>query len=506
MKRHLINFSALFFGNFIFAQVGINTENPKATLEVKKSTNEKFIDGIIAPKLTKRELQNKDYGNNDYQYGIDQIGTIVFVTDENISLEEDEFEKSQITKIKNKGYYFFDGEFWTQFDQNKWDLLGNNVIPNTYHSDHVRHSNGVIKIAKGSIKSGNFLGTLNDEDLTFKRNNEYIGLLNSNNISFGLFSFKGKLNEKSDGTKGIYNNNIIAIGNDALKMNDGGNDNIAIGGSTLSKNTTAVNSIAIGYSALYNSTGNQNTSVGVNSSALLSTGTNNTSLGMAAFRNVLSGNFNVSIGANALAGLQSTSTHNKASNNVAIGNFALNNPFFNIDTENLGSEIQNNVSIGSYSGVNVRGNNNIFIGYKSTFNEFNNTALDPTKIENGVSYNERFTKLSNAMNIGNILFGININKDGENFKTSTGKIGIGAYNPEARLHIKAIQGSEILKLENIPDGTGVSLVIDENGFVKKSSNTSEKINLDIINDEQDNKIKFLEERISKLEALLNNLN
>ncbi|AYN00279.1 hypothetical protein [Chryseobacterium sp. 3008163] len=59
----------------ISAQVGINTSNPKATLDVHKRTELTFADGIIPPRISGDSLQLKDAA-----YGLPQNGAIVFVT------------------------------------------------------------------------------------------------------------------------------------------------------------------------------------------------------------------------------------------------------------------------------------------------------------------------------------------------------------------------------------------------------------------------------------------
>lgn len=61
---------------FAFAQVGINTETPKATLDVVGTpTDLTKADGIIAPRISGNNLANKDA-----LYTSAQTGTIVYVT------------------------------------------------------------------------------------------------------------------------------------------------------------------------------------------------------------------------------------------------------------------------------------------------------------------------------------------------------------------------------------------------------------------------------------------
>jgi hypothetical protein len=87
------------------AQVGINTETPKASLDVMAfSTDATSAEGIIAPRLTLAQLKGKDA-----QYTSTQKGAFVYVTD---------VTGGTTTKTVNviaEGYYYFDGIVWRGF-------------------------------------------------------------------------------------------------------------------------------------------------------------------------------------------------------------------------------------------------------------------------------------------------------------------------------------------------------------------------------------------------------
>jgi len=91
------------------AQVGINTETPKSSLDVRGKTDSgglsitTDITGLQAPRLTRAELTAK--GNA--LYGVDQKGALVYITD--ISGGD---TLSQRVKITANGYYYFDGTLW----------------------------------------------------------------------------------------------------------------------------------------------------------------------------------------------------------------------------------------------------------------------------------------------------------------------------------------------------------------------------------------------------------
>jgi hypothetical protein len=94
----------LLTGSFIFAQVGLNTEHPKATLDVvgNPADNSKF-DGIIAPRITGNELKTKVYTTF-------QTGALVYVT------APDSSPGGQTSDVTSTGYFYFNGDS----SVNKW--------------------------------------------------------------------------------------------------------------------------------------------------------------------------------------------------------------------------------------------------------------------------------------------------------------------------------------------------------------------------------------------------
>ncbi len=84
-----------------FAQVGINTGNPKATLDITAKKGTLVIEGLLPPRLTRAELTEK--GNT--LYGAEQDGAIIYIT--NITGGD---KLSQREYIEGKGLYIFDAE------------------------------------------------------------------------------------------------------------------------------------------------------------------------------------------------------------------------------------------------------------------------------------------------------------------------------------------------------------------------------------------------------------
>lgn len=113
-----------------YAQVGINTAEPKSSLEiVGYPTNNTIPDGIIPPKLTKINLANKINAT----YGSDQIGSIVYITDVAEPLNTaPSFNK--VSKITNIGYHYWDGSNWIGFDNTSdpWTNITSGNYPGVY--------------------------------------------------------------------------------------------------------------------------------------------------------------------------------------------------------------------------------------------------------------------------------------------------------------------------------------------------------------------------------------
>ena len=102
MKKNLLLLSILCSAATLQAQVGINTQEPKATLDVigNPQDTSKF-DGVIAPRITGDQLRAKSYTTS-------QIGAMVYVT------IADTAPAGQTADVTAKGYYYFDGTKWVR--------------------------------------------------------------------------------------------------------------------------------------------------------------------------------------------------------------------------------------------------------------------------------------------------------------------------------------------------------------------------------------------------------
>jgi len=141
----------------------------------------------------------------------------------------------------------------------------------------------------GTTAGTNFMGTTDDVDVVFKRNNVKAGLLTdaSQNTSWGV-------NALSNNTTGAAN---TAIGYASLTSNTTGYSNIGIGLWSLESNIDGYRNIAVGAQSLDNFTsGKENVAIGFLSLQILATGDGNTALGQRAGQNQTSGNNNIMIG------------------------------------------------------------------------------------------------------------------------------------------------------------------------------------------------------------------
>ena len=97
--KNIILILTLIFSFGMYAQVGINETDPKATLDVSDSNDDTSPDGILVPRLTRSELGIKAFNN---AYGSDQDGALIFVNDVTGSTT------SQTANIDAVGFYSFD--------------------------------------------------------------------------------------------------------------------------------------------------------------------------------------------------------------------------------------------------------------------------------------------------------------------------------------------------------------------------------------------------------------
>jgi hypothetical protein len=141
MKQLFFSLGFFSFGSMAFCQVGINNQNPKATLDVTaKTTDGSNAEGFIAPRLTGDQIKS-----GDSNYGTSQKGSLIYATAAVTS------PSSKTGNITTEGYYYFDG--------NVWQKVGNNT-------DTWKYSGNA-----GTTAGTHFIGTTDNTDLVAKTNN-----------------------------------------------------------------------------------------------------------------------------------------------------------------------------------------------------------------------------------------------------------------------------------------------------------------------------------------------
>lgn len=249
MKKHLIYLTLLFISNGIFAQVGINTENPRATLDVVASMNDGNIPpGFIAPRLTRSQLI--EISDN---YGKDQTGAIVYITDLGGAINQ------KTTNITSIGYYYFNGTIWLSINQSEWYSPWFKIGTNSSSKENTDNSylNAQVVIGGNSIASIN--GGTDNAQLTINGGDASI-----NGITVG----KGG---------GSINSNT-AIGTSALKNNKTGTNNTSIGANAGTNITTGSNNLMVG-SNVNTTSATSNNQMNIGNTLFGITGNSNTDLG-----------------------------------------------------------------------------------------------------------------------------------------------------------------------------------------------------------------------------------
>lgn len=255
------------------AQVGINTESPDPSAILDIEATDK---GLLVPRIALTAI------NQTSLDGVNTAANGLLVYNTNSTLADGE------------GFYSFNGTNWEKIvtsnsTTNSWDVTGN----------------------EGTDDTINFIGTTDNEDIVFKRQNMEAGRLNGQNTSFGV-------NSLSDNTTGT---GITAIGVNSLLLNTTGSGNTAIGEG----------------SSIFNTTGRSNTVVGSQA--------NTTS----------NGSFNVAVGTSAGSG-----ANNNSSRNVFLG--------YGAGLQGAASEISGNVFIGHDAGRNSGVSNKLYISNTDTSN------------------------------------------------------------------------------------------------------------------------------------------
>ncbi len=317
---------------------------------------------------------------------------------------------------------FSENSFYAAYSGDSWKKTGNVVDLNT-----------------------DFIGSTNDVDVVFKRNNVKSGLIGQNKVALG----RGALQLNS----GNFN---IAFGADALAFNTGsfnvatgfesqyvnsaGQGNTSYGHGSLRNNSVESYNTAIGFQALKNTTAGQNTAIGYNALENLTTGGGNIAIGK--LTNVPSPTTNnqLSIG-NVIYG---TNMGNTATGTVGIG--------VAVPTERLevdGKTKTTNLQVTAGAAVNKILTSDA-VGNATWQNSNANTGINIVKNSSQIIANNLDVKID---------FGNEITDDANAFDLTNDEWTIpstGFY------HINASA-----RFNSLPVNTLVEIVIYVNGFVTK---------------------------------------
>ncbi|UHO40278.1 tail fiber domain-containing protein [Chryseobacterium capnotolerans] len=350
MKKCTLLLLFLFFENTFQAQVGINTidPNPSSVLDVVGSDK-----GILIPRIALT-------GSSDTMTVPSPANSLMI------------YNTASVNGIV-PGYYYWNttaGRWIKVLDDltpivmTGWSLTGNS----------------------GMVNGVNYIGTSDNVDVIFKRNNIVSGVLNTTNTIFGV-------NSLTANTSGLNN---TAVGVNNLISNTIGSMNTAIGAEVLSSNKSGIQNTGYGYRALYsNLDGNNNVANGYFSLFSAKSTISNVGIGASSLRELVSGDYNIGIGGDAFRMIPG------GRGNTAIGGSA----GYNLNTAN-----NYNTFIGFRAGAGlVSGKANTIIGA--------NVSTLPASLSNNVII---------ADGDGNRRINIDQN----------GNIGIGTNEPKFPLDIR----------------------------------------------------------------------
>lgn len=407
--------------------VGVNTDTPQATLDIKPSLANAVAtavsnEGILIPRVTRERLEAVASGNL-------VESTLVYVTDYSLGITP-----TTTKGVLSKGFYYYSPV------TNQWIRISD------IHNQDLRMvgSNNHITMDAGNSGDGTNAGTGTD--------NVAVGRDALFSISSGMSNIGIGRNTLAKTTGGNYN---TAIGYESLHNNTMGSHNIAFGLGALYANTTGVRNTAFGYHSLYGNTqGNDNISMGTEALKVNTIGNANVALGNTSLRNNTTGSNNLGIGSYSLrtnsTGSSNTAIGHNAMYRNTTGSYNIAQGYQSLYNNTTGND---NTSIGYNSGDWIKGNSNIHIG-SSLFRDSNATELDNVVvIGNGINATDlnATTSQDNTIILGH--------KNGHN---NTPNIGVGTYKPDSKVHIVA-NGPNAIKIVDTNQGAGKVLTSDANG-------------------------------------------
>ncbi|WP_152558106.1 tail fiber domain-containing protein [Altibacter lentus] len=353
-------FVLVFMSTLGYAQVGVGTTTPDASaaLDVSSTTA-----GVLVPRMTEAQRTS---------IATPATGLLVYQTN------------------NTAGFWFYDGSAWSSLSvpavNPSWELQGN----------------------VGTSPGTDFMGTADDQDVVFKRNNVLSGRLNANNLSFGVSSMRdlnpagSSAENTAFGTATLqsltFASHNSAFGYHALHSNTNGADNSAFGHYALYSNLGGEENSVFGYRAMESSeAGQENAVFGAYalSSNNWSGGNGNCVFGYDAMRDATNSRYNCAFGHDSLKsntgeyncafGRRALYSNTSGSYNVAIGQLSMRNADLGSNNTAVGNgslqnnSVDGNTAIGSNAmGSNTTGLRNTSVGTQSL--DENLTSSDNTAV------------------------------------------------------------------------------------------------------------------------------
>lgn len=296
----------ILFSTTVFAQVGINTTTPLATLDIRSSdqaapTN---TDGIMIPKVNAFPSPSPTAA---------QRGMMVFLNN---------YDGQNLP-----GFYYWIGSAWVSVtNRTAWSYNGdsppNDAYLGTWNTRPLRF------ITSGSISG--YLGSAEGSNTLFGYQTFQYYTTGTENVGIGYRTL-------NMATTGFAN---TGVGYYSLHRTTSGNRNVAIGHTSLFNNTTGSENHGLGWFSLgSNTTGWYNVAIGSLSLRENTTGTANVGSGYSSLYNITSGSYNTAYGHRSGISLGSA-----VNNTVCIGSAA-----------GFGTTVTNHINIGNTSNVWIGG-------------------------------------------------------------------------------------------------------------------------------------------------------